>query len=195
VVAAPKTLLQHIDRQDLTIEELTALAARLLTEIAPRQTRYKVVERPDVRTIRYYVAQRLLPPAVSYAGGRARYSGTHLLRLLMIKKMQAEHQTLQQIARALERISDEQLLEALATASPPAAAVVARRASLRVVPSPRPRSWDAATVSRLVLLPGVTIDLPDSYLDDDARRRALADELETLAERLRHGRDPRKQGE
>ena len=68
-------LADWLGRQDLTLEELVEAASSLLPAIAPRQTRYKVTERPDARTIRYYITQNLLPRPVDYEGGRARYTG------------------------------------------------------------------------------------------------------------------------
>ena len=96
-----------VARDDLTIDDLVDAADRLLPHVADEQTRYKVTDRPDVRTIRYYVTRGLLPRATGYAGGRARYGGTHLLRLLLIKKLQAEHFTLSRIERTLEDLDDE----------------------------------------------------------------------------------------
>ena len=46
-----------LERKDLTIEELVETADAMPPEIAPAQTRYKVRERPDVRTIRYYITE------------------------------------------------------------------------------------------------------------------------------------------
>src|SRR5687767_11109930 len=83
-----------LERNDMTMEELVEAADGMVTQLAPRQTRYKVTERPDARTIRYYVTQGLLPKPLGYDGGRARYGTTHLLRLLVVKKLQAEHHTL-----------------------------------------------------------------------------------------------------
>ena len=57
------------------MEELVDAADGIVAELAPRQTRYKVTERPDARTIRYYVTQGLLPKPLGYDGGRARYGG------------------------------------------------------------------------------------------------------------------------
>ena len=38
-----------LSRQDLTMEELVEQADALVKELAPKQTRYKVTERPDAR--------------------------------------------------------------------------------------------------------------------------------------------------
>src|SRR5690349_3279106 len=92
---------RYRDRQDMTLDEVVEAADALLDEVAPRQTRYAVNEKPDVRTVRYYTTRGLLPKPLSYEGGRARYGYPHLVRLLAIKRMQAEHYTLDQIARVL----------------------------------------------------------------------------------------------
>ena len=115
------TLTSTLERNDLTIEELVERADGLLDVLAPKQTRYKVTDRPDVRTIRYYTSASLLPKPVSYEGGRARYSGGHLIRVLLIKKLQAQHHSLAQIARVLRGASNEEVLEALFPASAPVA--------------------------------------------------------------------------
>ena len=111
--AASKQLESYLHREDLTLDELVETANQLLRQLVPKQSRYKVTERPDARTIRYYVTQKLLPKPVSYEGGRARYSGGHLARLLMIKKLQAEHHTLERIARILGDANDEDLVREL----------------------------------------------------------------------------------
>ncbi len=93
VMNEPRDVLQMIRaRQGLTIDDLVEEAASLLPTVADHQTRYKVTDRPDVRTIRYYVTRGLLPRANGYDGGRARYGGTHLIRSLLIKNV-AQHVT------------------------------------------------------------------------------------------------------
>ena len=54
------------------------------------------------RTIRYYIAQGLLP-APGLAGPGARYSEDHLERLRAIKKLQAAHMPLSEIRSLLKR--------------------------------------------------------------------------------------------
>ena len=177
-------LLEHLDRSDLTIEELIAAANGWLDVLAPKQTRYKVTERPDVRTIRYYTSQRLLPRPISYDGGRARYSGAHLIRLLLIKKLQAEHFTLRKIAAILRDASDDDVLDALLPSR--------KNDELDVVGepiiTPAPQAEVVAGVEefrRVRLAPGGTLDVPEDVLQDPTRRQELADALESLAKMLR----------
>ena len=147
------------------MEELVETAEGLVDTMVPKQTRYKVTERPDARTIRYYVTQGLLPKPVGYEGGRARYSGSHLLRLVWIKKLQAEHHTLARIAKLLEGATDQSALRALeaaptvATASRPARSAMPRAEGFTVTPE---------------------------ILADPHKREELAESLEALAAWLRN---------
>lgn len=67
------------------------------------------------RTIRYYIAQGLLPPP-DKAGPRARYGDEHLARLRLIKQLQAEHLPLAEIRGRLAAIPPA-MFEALARRS------------------------------------------------------------------------------
>ena len=183
-------------RDDLTIEGLVENAETLLREIAPHQTRYKVRERPDVRTIRYYVNRKLLPKAAGYEGGRARYTGAHLLRLLLIKRLQADHWTLPRIARALEGLDENSIIERLLEIAPKTGA---QRPVIRRAPPPKnkqPRSrtlFPRETLERFELVHGATVDVPRTVLEDSDQRQALAARLDALAAQLR--RAPEKEDE
>jgi DNA-binding transcriptional MerR regulator len=65
------------------------------------------------RTIRYYVAQGLLP-SPDAAGPATRYSDGHLARLRLIHRMQRDHLPLAEIRERLERMSDADVVMALA---------------------------------------------------------------------------------
>lgn len=72
------------------------------------------------RTIRYYVAQGLLPSPET-AGPATRYGEGHLARLLLIKRLQREHLPLAGIRVRLERMGDEEvraLLDATDSVAP-----------------------------------------------------------------------------
>ncbi|HEY6057571.1 MAG TPA: MerR family transcriptional regulator [Candidatus Limnocylindrales bacterium] len=60
------------------------------------------------RTVRYYVAQGLLP-SPSGSGPAARYSQNHLARLRLIKRLQREHLPLAEIRGRLSALSDDQV--------------------------------------------------------------------------------------
>jgi len=74
------------------------------------------------RTIRYYLAQGLLP-SPDAAGPATRYGEGHLARLRLIKRLQREHLPLAEIRGRLERLGDDELRAALdiAGAAPPPA--------------------------------------------------------------------------
>jgi DNA-binding transcriptional MerR regulator len=162
-------------RADLTLDEVVDAADALLEEVAPRQTRYAVTERPDVRTIRYYTTRGLLPKPLSYDGGRARYGFPHLLRLLAIKRMQAEHLTLEQIARVLARKGEDELVALVAGEAPP--------------PGPAPQAAPVPAVLgtdlTLELSPGGRLVVSAGVVADAAARERLAHNLEELARMLR----------
>ncbi len=60
------------------------------------------------RTIRYYVAQGLLPSPEA-AGPATRYGEGHLARLRLIKRLQRDHLPLAEIRGRLERMGDEEV--------------------------------------------------------------------------------------
>jgi len=71
------------------------------------------------RTVRYYVAQGLLPsPAGS--GAAARYDEDHLRRLRLIRRLQAEHLPLATIRKRLEAMTVDEIELAVATPPEPA---------------------------------------------------------------------------
>src|SRR5512134_50252 len=77
------------------------------------------------RTIRYYVAQGLLP-SPDAAGPATRYGEGHLVRLRLIRRLQRDHLPLSEIRARLEHMGEDEiellLNEAQAQPSPPAPA-------------------------------------------------------------------------
>lgn len=78
------------DLPEFSLAELTNLA-----EVTPR-------------TIRYYIAQGLLPPPAG-GGPASRYSVGHLERLRLIRELQRQHLPLAEIRNRLERLSNEEV--------------------------------------------------------------------------------------
>lgn len=66
-----------------------------------------------VRTIRYYLAQGLLPPS-GEPGPGAHYGPDHLNRLLLTKRLQRQHLPLAEIRRRLAELSSLEVEAALA---------------------------------------------------------------------------------
>jgi DNA-binding transcriptional MerR regulator len=92
----------------------------MATETDPRYTLTQLADLAGVtaRTVRYYISQGLLavdaPP-----GPGPKYDDTHLARLRLIRRLQAEHQPLAEIRRTLEGLADADVI-ALAGEAPPA---------------------------------------------------------------------------
>lgn len=85
-----------------------------MTPTNPDDARYTLTELADLagvtpRTVRYYLAQGLLP-GVGVAGPGAKYDDTHLARLRLIRRLQAEHQPLAEIRHRLESVDDATVL-------------------------------------------------------------------------------------
>lgn len=174
---------QYAKRDDLTIEELMEVSHALLQRIAPQQTRYKVTDRPDIRTIRYYISQSLLPKPVSYQGGKARYAFGHLVRLLLIKKMQAEHHTLKKIGQALKSNTDDEIVFSLTGRSLFGAEFHSPQATSAVVKR-NVHLPDAILFQQMAVMPGIHLVVPDGYLKDRENCVALSKALADLSKAI-----------
>ena len=73
----------------------------------------------SVRTIRYYLAQGLIP-ASGESGPGAHYGQGHLDRLQLIKRLQAEYLPNAEIRRRLSVLTDEQVASIVSQDPPPA---------------------------------------------------------------------------
>ena len=77
------------------------------------QPRHSLTELADLagvtpRTVRYYLAQGLLP-AVGQTGPGSKYDAGHLARLRLIRRLQAEHLPLAEIRRRLDGLAEEDI--------------------------------------------------------------------------------------
>ena len=89
----------------------------------PDDDRYSLTELADLagvtpRTVRYYLAQGLLP-AVGQSGPGSKYDAGHLARLRVIRRLQAEHLPLAEIRRRLETLDDGEIRELVDAGEPP----------------------------------------------------------------------------
>jgi DNA-binding transcriptional MerR regulator len=96
-------MLMPIEERALTMTELANVAG-----VTPR-------------TIRYYIAQGLLP-APGDVGRGAHYGRSYLDRLALIKRLQREHLPLAEIRERLTRLTDDQVGELVAAPAEPAPA-------------------------------------------------------------------------
>jgi DNA-binding transcriptional MerR regulator len=91
-------------------------AARILAESgAARQGRGTVTELPDERTVRYYLAEGLVPPAEEKQGTASVFGFRHLLQLLVVKKLQAEGLPIRAIRELVTGKTERQLEKLLGT--------------------------------------------------------------------------------
>ena len=79
----------------------------------PADDHYSLTELADLagvtpRTVRYYLAQGLLP-AVGQSGPGSKYDPDHLARLRLIRRLQGEHLPLAEIRRRLDDLADDEI--------------------------------------------------------------------------------------
>lgn len=96
-------------RQYVGVTELAAAAARLIDVYVPAQERGTVSEVPDERMVRYYLTEGLLSPAIGRQGTASLYGWLHLLQLVMIKRLQADHLPIRKIRELLDGRSEKEL--------------------------------------------------------------------------------------
>ena len=84
-------LLQNLkDTEYQGVKELAEAAERFLREAGPTHTKGTVAEYPNERTVRYYMSSGLLTSATEKRGLKSVFGYEHLLKLLTIKKLQAD---------------------------------------------------------------------------------------------------------
>jgi DNA-binding transcriptional MerR regulator len=105
-----KSRLEELRRQRFVgVAELAAVAARVLAERGPVQARGTVSELPDERTVRYYLTEGLIAPAEEKQGTASVFGYLHLLQLLAVKHLQAEHLPIRKIRELVEGRSEREL--------------------------------------------------------------------------------------
>ncbi|MCA1557508.1 MAG: MerR family transcriptional regulator [Acidobacteria bacterium] len=96
-------------RTFIGVAELAVEAAKILSQIGPVQGRGTVTEVPDERTLRYYLSEGLLAPAEDKQGTASVFGYTHLLQLLVVKKLQAEHLPIRKIKELVAGRTEREL--------------------------------------------------------------------------------------
>lgn len=172
---------------------LAVEAAKILSGSGLAQARGTVTEVPDERTVRYYLTEGLLSPADEKQGTASVFGYRHLLQLLVVKKLQAEHLPIRKIRdlvegrteRELERLLGaeggaaakknealsylEKLLMKPPAAQPsqPAPPAPRRAASIESLAQSAPQGRAASAVtgtwSRIELEPGLELHVHDQY--------------------------------
>ncbi|MCS7195359.1 MAG: MerR family transcriptional regulator [Meiothermus sp.] len=161
------------------LEELVEEANRLLPQVLPEAGRGK--EAVSGRTVRYYTSEGLLdPPARDWR--EARYSGRHLLQLLLARKLLAQGHTLRTLAPELRKRSTEELLALLQQPTQvvlrpanPALEYLERLAAA----APRPRPAGPEPFWRVRVREGLEVWLAEDYPlpQSPAEWQALLEEI------------------
>jgi len=94
------------------LPEFVRVAEGILAEIGIEQQRGTVSLVPDERTIRYYLSEGIIQPTDEKQGTASVFGYLHLLQLVTIKKLQAEHLPIRKI-REIVAGKNEQQLESL----------------------------------------------------------------------------------
>jgi DNA-binding transcriptional MerR regulator len=111
------------------------------------------------RTVRYYVAEGLLPPPVG--GGRtSTYSYEHVVRLGAIAALKAQYLPLGEIRRRLAAMSLEEMEALIASPDQPEAVLDAVGRPLGLAPRPAPGTTRVAASAGDFELPSARRDLP-----------------------------------
>ena len=168
---------------------LAEAAARILAESgAARQGRGTVTELPDERTVRYYLAEGLIPTAEEKQGTASVFGFRHLLQLLVVKKLQAEGLPIRAIRELVTGKTERQLGRLLGVENGQASGPAARGEALSYLESllqkspsaplpsspPPPQASQSAplaspaaapggTWARVELEPGLAVHVSDGY--------------------------------
>jgi DNA-binding transcriptional MerR regulator len=141
----------------------------------------------NVRTIRYYLAQGLIP-ASGESGPGAHYGRGHLDRLRLVKRLQAQHLPLAEIRDRLAALSDEEVAGLVATGEEPAApdttALEYVRTLLRAASPPAPADGGQFSEPPAMGTPVAASSLPAR------QRRAGARRAPPAAMVARRGQEP-----
>ena len=125
------------------------------------------------RTVRYYVQRGLLPPP-TFRGKDSSYGATHLLRLKVLKVLQAAFYPLEEIKSVLAS-KDDAALQLLLASPPTAPAALSEPPSLETPAAKRSRSHFPVEERwrRIVLRPGVELLVREGADCDAEVRRVI----------------------
>ncbi len=189
--------------------QLADEAARVIDRYVPKQERASVTEVPDERMVRYYTTEGLISTPEARQGPSAVYGYNHLLQLLVIKRLQADHLPIRKIKELVEGKTErelEQLLDVKHAVGPKNAATVYLESLLHTAPSrpaarlqaadnlsaPAASTGQASAWARVEIEPGLELHfrqdyrLPETAKDRQRLARRMLNEIES------NGQGPRK---
>lgn len=194
-------VLREAGKKYIGLPEFARVGAQILAELQLEQQRGTVTSVPDERTIRYYLAEGLIQTPDEKQGTASVFSYLHLLQLLTVKKLQAEHLPIRKIRELVAGKSEQELETLLGVRGPSGKKTEAKRylesllASAPAAPpaqmaaAPPPQQLDAsASWQRVEIEPGLELHVRSDYSPPatTGKTRSL---LERAIHRLRRLRD------
>ena len=193
-------VLRETGKKYVGLPEFARVGGQILAELQLEQQRGTVTSVPDERTIRYYLAEGLIQTPEEKQGTASVFSYLHLLQLLTVKKLQAEHLPIRKIRELVAGKSEQELETLLGVRSPSGKKTEAKRylESLLASPAsappmqaaaPPPQQLDAsASWQRVEIEPGLELHVRSDYSPPatTGKTRSL---LERAIHRLRRLRD------
>lgn len=190
-------VLREAGKKYIGLPEFARVGGRILAELQLEQQRGTVTSVPDERTIRYYLAEGLIQTPEEKQGTASVFSYVHLLQLLTVKKLQAEHLPIRKIRELVAGKSEQELETLLGVRGTSGKKTEAKRyleSLLAPAPAqmaaPPPQHLDASSASwqRVEIEPGLELHVRSDYSPPatTGKTRSL---LERAIHRLRRLRD------
>ena len=196
-------VLREAGKKYIGLPEFARVGGQILAELQLEQQRGTVTSVPDERTIRYYLAEGLIQTPEEKQGTASVFGYVHLLQLLTVKKLQAEHLPIRKIRELVAGKSEQELETLLGVRGPsgkkteakqylesllaPALAPAPPRMETAAAPPPQQldtsQSWQ-----RVEIEPGLELHVRSDYSPPatTGKTRSL---LERAIHRLRRLRD------
>ena len=195
-------VLKEAGKKYVGLPEFARVGGHILDELQLEQQRGTVTSVPDERTIRYYLAEGLIQTPEEKQGTASVFSYLHLLQLLTVKKLQAEHLPIRKIRELVAGKGEPELETLLGVRGPSGKKTEAKRylesllaagpaapPTARAASAPPPQQLDASpSWQRVEIEPGLELHIRSDYSPPatTSKTRSL---LERAIHRLRRLRD------
>jgi DNA-binding transcriptional MerR regulator len=195
-------VLREAGKKYVGLPEFARVGGQILAELQLEQQRGTVTSVPDERTIRYYLAEGLIQTPEERQGTASVFGYLHLLQLLTVKKLQAEHLPIRKIRELVAGKSEQELETLIGVRGPSGKKTEAKRyleSLLASAPMPPPIETSSAPPSqdfaaaphswqRVEIEPGLELHVRSDYAPPatTGKTRSL---LERAIHRLRRLRD------
>jgi DNA-binding transcriptional MerR regulator len=200
-------------RKYIGLPEFATICEKVVSDLDLEQERGTVTVVPDERTIRYYIAEGLIPAPDEKQGTSSVFSYLNLLQLVAVKKLQAEHLPIRKIREVVAGKSEQEMetllgigqesgtkgneakryLESLLTAAPVSSPSPlkpvhsARRSTAPRLPASPTAELPAGSWQRVEIEPGLELHIRSDYTPPatSARTRGLAERIRGILNKWR----------